>query len=663
MKRKVFISYRREGGSELARLVRASLLERGYLEDEVFMDVEDLRSGPFNTALFKEIQYSTDFVVILTPGCLERCVNENDWLRLEIACAIKLKKNIVPIRHRSFVEPAAPLPPDLKGLLQFQGVESSHEYFSASMDKLVKLLSGGRATRSRSKNKGMVLAGLGLVLLGLIVLDWWWLHTLNAQSAGEVESASVQSTDADATPTVTATPTPEPLPRLAWIDGPKSGDHVRDKTIRVAWRIENSVIAEGFLWGFDDPNPRLKITDVDKVFDVGEPGEHTITIIPLGLRGVRGEPLSLSFTYQPNRAPALTAGLGDNPIQQGQAGRLIASATDPDGDEVSLEARLDRGAWTPVEGGEAALTDLGVGIHAIEVRATDNQGLTAPMWEGTLQVRPQPTRTPTQTPTPTLTPTPAPIPTASVPTMQTGTTTVEDLGGGVGLEMVWIGPGSFMLGSPEGEADRSTDEGPHHRVELDGFWLAKQEVTQEQWLRIMGSNPSYFRGDKRLPVEGVQWEEAMEFCRKASLLTGKRYTLPTEAQWEYACRAGTTSPFNTGLTISTTEANYNGNRDYANGRMGENREKTVPVRSFAPNAWGLFDMHGNVMEWCLDWYGENAYATSSTNNPTGPATGQVHVLRGGSWIVQPRQLRSAARNRIEPAYRSGNFGFRPACIP
>ncbi len=240
------------------------------------------------------------------------------------------------------------------------------------------------------------------------------------------------------------------------------------------------------------------------------------------------------------------------------------------------------------------------------------------------------------------------------PPPEPGKNSTFNLDEGITLDMVWIPGGTFQMGSPPSESGRDSDEGPVHEVDLDGFWMGKTEVTQEQYQAIMGSNPSNFEGAKN-PVEQVSWDEAMEFCRKISESTGQSFTLPTEAQWEYACRAGTTTPFHFGNTISASQANYDGNYSYGNGEKGEYRESTVPAGSFAPNAFGLYDMHGNVWEWCVDWYGN--YTSGRQKNPTGPSTGSYRVFRGGGWFYYPGNCRSAYRSRCTPGIQFNNLGF------
>ena len=232
-----------------------------------------------------------------------------------------------------------------------------------------------------------------------------------------------------------------------------------------------------------------------------------------------------------------------------------------------------------------------------------------------------------------------------------------DLGGGVTLELVWCPPGTFMMGSPESEAERSDDETQHQVTLSKGFWMGKYEVTQEQWKQVTENNPSSFKGDPRLPVETVSWEDCQKFIEKLnSRMRGGGFGLPTEAQWEYACRAGTTTPFHFGQTISTEQANYDGNYTYGNGRKGVYRKKTTVVGSFPSNAWGLYDMHRNVWEWCSDGYG--VYPSGAVADPSGASSGKGRVLRGGSWFYNPRYCRSAYRDYSPPGNRSTSYGFR-----
>jgi formylglycine-generating enzyme required for sulfatase activity len=248
-----------------------------------------------------------------------------------------------------------------------------------------------------------------------------------------------------------------------------------------------------------------------------------------------------------------------------------------------------------------------------------------------------------------------------------------DLGQGVTLDMVLIPGGSFMMGSPDSEPDRFSDESPQHQVTLPGFWMGKYSITQAQYQAIMGNNPANFKGDNR-PVEQVNWHEAMEFCDRLSQKLGQPYTLPGEAQWEYACRAATTTPFYLGETITTDLANYRGTDSeyegktypgfYGQGPRGAFREQTTEVGSFPPNGFGLYDMHGNVWEWCLDHF-HDSYNGAPADGSAWVTGGdsQFRLVRGGSWYLDPVGCRSAYRLRILPNVRDYGLGFRVVCAP
>jgi eukaryotic-like serine/threonine-protein kinase len=234
----------------------------------------------------------------------------------------------------------------------------------------------------------------------------------------------------------------------------------------------------------------------------------------------------------------------------------------------------------------------------------------------------------------------------------------EDIGNGVTLEMVAIPGGTFTMGSPETEKERFDREEPQHSVTVPAFFMAKYPVTQAQWQAVMGNNPAYFKGANR-PVEKVSWNEAVEFCQKLSQMTGKNYRLPSEAEWEYACRAGTTTLFYFGETITTDLANYDGNGTYGNGPKGVYRQQTTDVGSFPPNAFGLYDMHGNVWEWCQDVWHEN-YNGAPTDGSAWESGGNssYKLWRGGYWGNHPRDCRSAYRVFDSPGLRNFNIGFR-----
>jgi formylglycine-generating enzyme required for sulfatase activity len=244
----------------------------------------------------------------------------------------------------------------------------------------------------------------------------------------------------------------------------------------------------------------------------------------------------------------------------------------------------------------------------------------------------------------------------------------EHLGNNITLEMVSIPGGKFMMGSPEGEG--YSDERPQHEVTVQPFFMGKYSVTQAQWRAVaalpridrdLKPDPSHFKGDKR-PVECVNWYDAVEFCARVSKASGKKYRLPSEAEWEFACRAGAVTPFHFGETLTTDLANYNGNYTYRDEPKGENRKETTPVDSFPGNAFGLFDMHGNVYEWCADHWHENYQKAPSDGSAWTDNDNQIRLLlRGGSWDFNPAICRSAYRYRNSPDFVVGNFGFRVVC--
>ena len=252
-----------------------------------------------------------------------------------------------------------------------------------------------------------------------------------------------------------------------------------------------------------------------------------------------------------------------------------------------------------------------------------------------------------------------------------------DLDAGGKLELVYIPVGSFVMGQTAAEKQQLIAEVgeetyqkyyarelPQHLVNVSAFYMGKYPITQSQYLAIMGANPAHFQGAK-LPVENVSWHDAQSFCQKLSQKTGKKIGLPSEAQWEYACRAETHTPFHFGETITTDLVNFNGNYTYGNAPKGKYLEKTTPVGFYrVANDFGLYDMHGNVWEWCLDHFYENyqgapqdggAWIDKNDSDP--------RILRGGSWVDNPRYCRSAYRYRDTADFRVYNIGFRVVYSP
>jgi formylglycine-generating enzyme required for sulfatase activity len=240
--------------------------------------------------------------------------------------------------------------------------------------------------------------------------------------------------------------------------------------------------------------------------------------------------------------------------------------------------------------------------------------------------------------------------------------------------------------------DRIKERETQHQVKLASFYMCQYAVSQAEYKALIGDNPAHFTGNDNLPVEQVTWWDATFYCNKlnrkhgysptydseGNLLTPEGsitqdirqvigFRLPTEAEWEYACRAGTDTPFNTGYNLTTDQANYDGNYPYNENKKGQYRQKTVPVNSFAPNDWKLYNMHGNVWEWCYDWYDGNYYNTckakGTVENPIGASSGTYRVLRGGGWDIIAQDCRSASRVNDTPDNRNYYFGFRLVFVP
>jgi formylglycine-generating enzyme required for sulfatase activity len=227
------------------------------------------------------------------------------------------------------------------------------------------------------------------------------------------------------------------------------------------------------------------------------------------------------------------------------------------------------------------------------------------------------------------------------------------------------------MGSRDTEAGRDSDESPQHQVTVPDFFMGRYEVTQAQYEAVMGTNPANFQGANN-PVEQVSWEDAQEFCRRLSQLTGRTYRLPTEAEWEYAARAGTTTPFSYGESITPAVVNYDGNYPYGNAPQGEYRRTTIAVNTLYPNAWGLYHIHGNVWEWVQDQY-RDSYSNKPSNlvsdgsipwitNTNVLPENDRRVLRGGSWVFSARDARSAIRVRSWAVVRVNDDGFRVVLV-
>ncbi len=253
----------------------------------------------------------------------------------------------------------------------------------------------------------------------------------------------------------------------------------------------------------------------------------------------------------------------------------------------------------------------------------------------------------------------------------------------LGMKLAQIPAGTFLMGSPRNEAERDDKEVRHEVTLTKPFHLGAYEVTQPQYVEVMngvrdGNNRSTFQGND-LPIENVEWRMAQAFCERLSarpeeIAAKRKYRLPTEAEWEYACRAGTATAFHCGDSLSSDQANFNGNFPAGGGETGKYLRQTAPAGSYPPNAFGLYDMHGNVAEWCSDWYDPEYYLNSPEEDPLGPPFGVVStkftnngnqnffvVIRGGCWVDEGRACRSAYRYRAMPNTQYRLIGFRVAC--
>ncbi|BAZ08614.1 hypothetical protein NIES4071_04190 [Calothrix sp. NIES-4071] len=241
----------------------------------------------------------------------------------------------------------------------------------------------------------------------------------------------------------------------------------------------------------------------------------------------------------------------------------------------------------------------------------------------------------------------------------------ENLGNNITLDMVSIPGGTFMMGAPDDEESSTDYQRPRHEVTVQPFFMGKYPITQPQWRTVaalpkinrdLNPEPSRFDGHN-LPVEKISWYDAVEFCERLSKFSGRNYRLPSEAEWEYACRAGTTTPFHFGETITTKIANFDGNYQYADARKGEYRQKTTSVGIFPPNAFGLHDTHGNVWEWCADDWHENYSGAPDDQSAWITNNNEVEkLLRGGAWYYSPHYCRSACRNCYPPDFGNYDFG-------
>ena len=563
----IFISYRRDGGYETARIIYERLRGLGY---RIFFDVETLRSGRFNTELYSKIEGCRDFIVVLAPGSLDRCQKEGDWLRLEIAHAIRNEKNVVPVMTRGFDMPAQnTLPPDIAELVVYNGPEASHRYFDAFLDLLLKFLkSTPRPALPPVVERGSAtLAGIARIFVAENRGKWDEKQSLEfmVQVYQHAEHAGLSP----------------------------------DK-------IKAALEAEKRAW-FEAQSPRTgRITFVEA------PKLH-ITTEPEGARiEVDGEyagesPVSVELPTGEHRVCARMAGCKtwERRVHFDGAG------------DADLPIALEKLPMPKV------YTAANVSECKVPVEASD-----------------------------------------TATKHSVGDTMIMQLPGGVPLEMVWIPAGSFMMGSPETEQDRNDDEGPQRKVTLNGFWMGKYQLTKRQWTSVMGTMPwlgkEYVLDDPDSPAVWVSWNDAQAFIKKLNVQSGRIFRLPSEAEWEYACRACRSTRYYWGDDLDEREISKYAWWNDNTFNIGE--DYTHVVGQKLPNEWGLYDMSGNVWEWCQDHYYDD-YTGVPTDGSAWEGGSAHRMLRGGSYSDSATACRSAYRGYNDPDSRNDGFGLRLVLTP
>jgi len=731
-----FVSYRREGGSELAELVRISLQTQYGLN--LFVDVNELRSGAFDEKLLAIIENSPCFLLILSKGSLDRCQNEGDWLRREIAHALKHGKRIVPVLGKGFEMPRAEsLPEDIRKLTSMSGVPYDHQFRDAAIAKIAGFIRDGQGRAAVppplprpgpvKRHWGRTLAATVLAG-GLLAAGYfgWYVPEQARQSepAARASSGPTKDSPAEAEPK-------RPV-------GPDLGQAVAEKvaaeraqTEKAKQAAEAAARAKAEQERADDEAARQAVAK----------GNLVVRSEPLGAEvsvgdGIQGtaplmlKQLALGKYAVRVRLAGYEDWSGEAEVKADEFAEVSASLVRsagtlslgslPSGVDIEVrsakpeaagESLAPKTAKTPAKlelpTGEYTVTFRRAGwadqAQTVAVKRRATATATAEFVPGSLTVSSEPSGAEIVQDGKVIGTTPktwsdlppggvqlevrsagykaAPV-SGQIEARQTLrlAARLEKLAGpelgraitipGLNLELVPIAAGRFAMGSTNG----GSDERPVTQVEITrAFWLGKTEVTQGQWEAVMGSNPSNFKGANR-PVEQVSYDDVVEFCRKLTareraagrLPSGYEYTLPTEAQWEYACRAGTTGDYSFGNNADELSryGNYcdrsnTNDFDWKDKSHDDGQDKTAPVGSYRPNAWGLYDMHGNVWEWCLDWY-TGTLPGGTVRDPVGPSSGAGRVLRGGGWSGTASGCRSADRVRLEPGYRNSNLGFRLA---
>lgn len=415
-----------------------------------------------------------------------------------------------------------------------------------------------------------------------------------------------------------------------------------------------------------------------------EPGERVLTIVVEDERGARSGTRKEYFRAlaEPNFLPVLSIAMETKEINQGEDVVFTGSATDGDGHGVDLQYRVDGGDWVGFEPGEVRIAGLPRGIRVLNIRGVDSKGASSDLWVESVRVRgaddvasaPAPpvmevAGTSGSATTSTSGPGSADPGSVAVASDFDKKESYTESFNGVNIEMVWLPPGRFLMGSNPDEFGRNADEGPRHWCAISGMWMSKYEITQEQFRNYklwaaanavgIVSRPPMYKGDGMLPQKFVEWQDADAFARWLADNTGRKYQLPTEAQWEFAARGGSNSRYPTGDDITGNDANFDDRRGIM--RRGIYRGDVIAVTELKPNPFGLYHMLGNVWEWTGDWYSAD-YTARGENavDPRGPVRGTEHTIRGGSCYSGPNDVRCAVRREGANSVQFGAVGFRIA---
>jgi formylglycine-generating enzyme required for sulfatase activity len=631
---KIFISYRREDSQHQADRLHAALSKR-IPKRNIFIDVDNIPVGvDFVQHLDQQVGQCDVLLALIGPDWLEaknpqtgkrRLDDPKDFVRIEIAAALKRGIPVAPVLlDGAPFPPEHKLPEDLKALTRRNGVEVRRMTFDADAERLVRGLELTRAataakpaptrptTPVRTGGSAFWIGpavALGMLVLGGGAFAWFgnpgdW-RGLGAQTASAVTT--------DAAPPVSdpvQVAAADPAPAAPDIALPSPSTSTNDPAARSAavQRIQQSLKTLGQYSGAADGSTGSATRAAAQAFATAQkivaPDLAAAPISEIDAFAARAEQAALVWTKQ-----------------EAAAWRVAKDA--------DTRAPLD-----------AYLRDFPNGPNAAAARSR-------------IASMTRPTA-------------PAPTPAVSAPSASSRSAGESFRDCSDCPQMVSIPAGSFTMGSPASETGRDDDEGPQRRVTVPAFAAGRYEVTWAEWDRCVaaGSCASLkadgFGGGSR-PVTNVSWNEAVAYAKWLSNKTGQTYRLLSEAEWEYAARAGTTTPFSFGSTISTSQANYDGNYTYGNGSKGDYRQKTTPAGTFSANVFGLHDMHGNVWEWVQDCHAGN-YSAGQPSNGSAYTSGSCsyRVDRGGSWYSLPQNLRSASRDGDEPSGRGNLVGFRVA---